>query len=174
MKRLLGRLCGAVAVLLLLLLQPARALPDPADAIVGDWLVETRDAVIRVSRVADGSYEGHIAWQLRDHYGPEDGAEWNGKVVVDRNNPDPALRGRLLDNLLLIWGLRYQVQEQDWQGGHVYNSDDGQTYRCRVRLNDPDHLRLRGYFGITLLGGSTTWTRVSSFPPRPGAPPPPG
>lgn len=173
MKRLLRRLSLSMA-LLFLPLQAALASSDPADAIVGDWLVETRDAVIRLSRAADGSYEGRIAWQLRDHYGPEDGPEWNGRITVDRNNPDPALRSRTIDNLLMIWGLHFDAQEQEWDGGHVYNSDDGRTYRCRIRLKDPDHLRLRGYFGITLFGGSTTWIRVSSFPPRPGAPPPRG
>jgi uncharacterized protein (DUF2147 family) len=155
---------GGLAALLLGL-QPLLAQADPADGIVGNWLVETRDAVIRISRAVDGSYEGRIAWQLRDHYGPEDGPDWNGKVTVDRNNPDPVLRSRTIDKLLLVWGLRYRPEEAEWHSGHVYDSDDGHTYRCLVRLKDPDHLRLRGYVGISLLGSSTTWTRVDSVPP---------
>jgi uncharacterized protein (DUF2147 family) len=165
MKRLRRRLAASLAALLLA--APFLAVQaDPADAIVGNWLVETRDAVIRISRAADGSYEGHIAWQLRDRYGPEDGPEWNGRTVVDRNNPDPAQRGRSLDNMLLIWGLRYTPEDVEWGGGRVYDADDGHTYHCLVRLKDPDHLRLRAYFGISLLGGSTTWTRVDGVPPR--------
>ena len=146
-----------------LTLLPTLVLADPADAIVGDWLVETRDAVIRISRGADG-YEGHIAWQLHNRYGPEDGPELDGKLVVDRNNPDPELRSRTLDGMLMIWGLRHHPEQQEWNGGHVYNADDGHTYRCLIRLKDPDHLKLRGYFGITLFGGSTLWTRVNGFP----------
>ncbi len=149
-----------------LTLLPTIARADPADAIVGDWLVETRDAVIHFSRGPDG-YEGHIAWQLRNRYGPEDGPELDGKLAVDRNNPDPELRTRTLDGMLMIWGLRYHPEQQEWNGGHVYDADDGHIYRCLVRLKDPDHLKLRGYFGITLLGGSTIWTRVAHFPPRP-------
>lgn len=155
----------ALAATLLLLAPLAWA--DPADAIVGDWLVATRDAVVRFSRGAGGSYEAHIVWQLHDRYGPEDGPELNGKPALDRNNPDPALRSRTIDNLLLIWGLHYHPDEQEWNGGHVYDADDGHTYRCLVRLEDPDHLRLRGYVGISLLGGSSVWTRVTRFPPRP-------
>jgi uncharacterized protein (DUF2147 family) len=157
----------------LLLVFPALA-ADPADGILGSWLVETRDAVIRFSRAADGSYEGRIVWQLHDRYGPEDGADWNGRVVVDRNNPDPGLRSRTLDGMLMLWGLRYQPDEQEWGGGHVYDADDGHTYRSLIRLKDPDHLRLRGYVGITLLGGSTIWTRVDRVPPRPDQAPPHG
>jgi uncharacterized protein (DUF2147 family) len=138
---------------------------DPADAIVGDWLVQSRDAVVRIARTDDG-YEGRIVWQLRDHYGPEDGPDWDGKVAVDRYNPDPALRSRTIDGLRLIWGLNYRPEDGEWNGGHVYDADDGRTYRCRIRLRDPDHLKLRAYVGITLLGGSTTWTRVGSFPAK--------
>lgn len=165
MNRLIPRFARRCAAAILTLL-PTLSLADPADSIVGDWLVESRDAVVRIVRGADG-YEGRIVWQLRDHYGPEDGPELDGKVAVDRNNPDPALRSRTIDDMLLIWGLHYHQEQQEWNGGHVYDADDGHTYRCLIRIKDPDHLKLRGYFGITLLGGSTLWTRVERFPPRP-------
>jgi uncharacterized protein (DUF2147 family) len=169
MKRLFGRVLGGLGAWLLVL--PAMA-ADPADGIVGDWLVETRDAVIHFSRAADGSYQGRIAWQLHNRYDATDGPDWDGKIVVDRNNPDPALRSRPLDGMLMIWGLSYKPEDQEWDRGHVYNADDGHTYRCLVRLKDPDHLYMRGYFGISLFGGSTVWTRVDHVPPRlDGAPP---
>src|ERR1700761_6213305 len=66
-----------------------------AAGIVGDWLVESRDAVIRIERVGD-EYQGTILWQLHDTYGPEDGPDLNGKIVTDRNNPDPAQRSQPL------------------------------------------------------------------------------
>lgn len=157
--------CAAAAAWLLVAGPVLADPPDPADAIVGDWLVQTRDAVVRITRAGDG-YEGRIVWQQRDHYGPEDGPDWDGKVAVDRNNPDPALRSRTIDGMRLIWGLHYRPDEAEWNGGHVYDADDGRTYRCLIRLKDPDHLKLRGYLGITLLGGSTIWTRVDSVPPK--------
>jgi len=138
----------------------------PASAIEGDWLVETRDAIIRIERQGD-QYEGRIVWQLHDTYGPEDGPGLNGKIVTDRNNPDPALRSLPLTGLRLLWGLRYDADEHIWVDGHVYNSDNGKTYHCQVRLLDHDRLKLRGYIGISLLGGSTTWTRTQA--PAPAA-----
>lgn len=137
---------------------------DPANAIVGDWLVESRDAVIHIDRHGD-EFEGHIAWQLHNTYGPEDGPELNGKIAVDRNNPDPAKRSRPLDGLRLIWDLHYDPERHEWRGGRVYDADDGHTYNCMMHMIDANHLRLRGYFGITLIGGSSTWTRVSKVPP---------
>ena len=149
----------------LMLLLPAAVRADPADGIVGNWLVESGDAVIHIERHGD-RYEGTIAWQLHDTYGPEDGPELDGKPVVDRHNPDPALRSRTLDGLRLLWDLRYDVDDQEWTEGRVYDSDNGHVFRCQMRLLDPDHIRLRGYVGITLLGGSSTWTRVSKIPPE--------
>jgi uncharacterized protein (DUF2147 family) len=137
--------------------------PMAADAIAGDWMVASQDAIIRFARNGDG-YDGHIVWQLHDTYGPEDGAERNGRPVLDEHNPDAALRGKPLDGLRMLWGLRYQPDQGEWTGGHVYDLEDGNTYQCLIRLVDAGHLRLRGYFGITLLGGSTIWTRVRTLP----------
>lgn len=137
-----------------------------ASGIEGDWLVESRDAIIRIQRQGD-TFEGRIVWQLHDTYGPEDGPELNGKIVTDRNNPDPSLRDRPLTGLRLLWGLRYDASEHMWVDGQVYNSDNGKIYHCQVHLLDANRLRLHGYIGITLLGGNTTWARSTG--PLPAA-----
>jgi uncharacterized protein (DUF2147 family) len=144
---------------------------SPAAAgIVGDWLVDSRDAVIHIERVGD-QYQGYIRWQLHDRYGPEDGPALNGKIVTDRNNPNPALREQPLTGLRLLTGLRYDARTNKWTGGRVYNSDNGKTYNCLVRLLSPDRLQLRGYIGISLFGGNTVWSRVTmTTPGRNGLP----
>ncbi|WP_019467242.1 DUF2147 domain-containing protein [Dyella japonica] len=131
----------------------------PASAIEGDWLVASRDAIIRIEAQGD-TFIGTIVWQLHDTYGPEDGPELNGKIVTDRHNPDPALRSRPLTGLRLLWGLHYDADAQAWVDGFVYNADNGKQYHCEVHVPAPDRLVLRGYIGIPLLGGSTTWTRT--------------
>ncbi|QNK01186.1 DUF2147 domain-containing protein [Dyella telluris] len=137
-----------------------------ATAIEGDWLVASRDAIIRIQAQGD-SFIGTIVWQLHDTYGPEDGPELNGRIVTDRHNPDPALRSRPLTGLRLLWGLHYDAAAKAWVDGFVYNSDNGKQYHCEVHVPSPDTLVLRGYIGIPLLGGSTTWTRTHEpFPAR--------
>lgn len=131
----------------------------PADAVVGDWLVHSRDAVIRIERDGD-TFVGTIVWQLHDTYGPEDGAALDGKTVTDRHNPDPALRSRPLTGLRLLRGLRYDASTNTWSHGHVYNTDNGKEYHCEIHLASPDRLILHGYIGVTLIGGNTTWTRA--------------
>ncbi len=141
--------------------------PSDPSAIVGDWLVASRDAVIHVERVGD-EYQGYILWQLHDKFGPEDGPALSGKIVTDRNNPDPTLRAQPLTGLRLLKGLRYDASNNKWVDGRVYNSDNGRTYNCLVRLLNPNRLQLRGFIGISLFGGNTVWSRVTMKAPVQG------
>jgi uncharacterized protein (DUF2147 family) len=47
-----------------------------------------------------------------------------------------------------------------WEG-HIFNRENGKTYRCRLRLLDPDQLEVRPYIGIHLIGQTQTWHRVA-------------
>lgn len=142
----------------------------PADALIGNWLVDSRDAIIHIDGIGNGTsrrYVGHISWLKDDHYLPEDGPALNGKPLMDQNNPDPALRSQTLLGLRLLWDLRYE--DDGWIGGRVYDSDNGHTFDCTVQLKDVDHLRLHAYvLHVTLFGGSTIWTRVQA--PQPDEP----
>jgi len=40
-------------------------------------------------------------------------------------------------------------------------TENGKTYRCRLRLLDPDQLEVRPYIGIHLIGQTQTWHRVA-------------
>ena len=46
-----------------------------------------------------------------------------------------------------------------WSGGFIYDPNSGKTYRGKIKLTDPDTLRLRGYIGISLLGRTEVWKR---------------
>jgi uncharacterized protein (DUF2147 family) len=134
-----------------------------ADDIVGDWMVASRDAVVRISD-HNGVYEGSLVWLLRSKYGIQDGAERFGHLIVDLHNPNPALRDRPLLGLTMLTDLKFDGRD-GWDGGHVYNSQDGHTYGAKVTLLNHETLKLRGFLGIPLLGGSTLWTRVHQLPP---------
>jgi len=43
--------------------------------------------------------------------------------------------------------------------GRIYNPESGKTYKCTLTLLDDNTLKLRGYKGISLLGGTEVWTR---------------
>ena len=138
----------------LLLLWPAPSLASAADP-TGLWWAEGGAAQVEVVRCGDALC-GRVAW-LRSPL------DESGCLVRDRENPDPALRGRSVIGIELLRDLRRSHEESDgWVGGKIYDPGSGRTYRAVLRMDGPDRLRLRGYLGIQLLGRTATWIRVGS------------
>jgi uncharacterized protein (DUF2147 family) len=47
-----------------------------------------------------------------------------------------------------------------YEGGHILDPDNGQVYKCRIKLdNSGNKLEVRGFIGISLIGRSQTWVR---------------
>ena len=79
----------------------------------------------------------------------------------DVKNPDPALRSRKIIGLEFVHGFKPSDTEPGtYEGGKIYNAEDGETYSARIKLENPDKLVLRGYVLMPMLGKSQTWTRV--------------
>ena len=115
--------------------------------IVGRWRNEAGNAVIAVSIAPDGTLVGVGAR----------GGDNNDRR--DDKNPDPKLRGRKLLGARIMWGFKPDNDEKTkWVDGKIYDPDNGETYKCKVRLED-GKLRIRGYVGISWFGRTTVWTR---------------
>jgi uncharacterized protein (DUF2147 family) len=53
----------------------------------------------------------------------------------------------------------------EWGGGTILDPDNGKTYRCKITLGaDGNHLQVRGFIGISLLGRTQVWRRVVEPP----------
>jgi uncharacterized protein (DUF2147 family) len=138
---------AALGLLALLGALPLAAAAEGADAsLLGRWLTEPRDGIIEITRAADGSYQGQIIGG-------------NAPTRVDAKNPDPAKRQQLLRGQVILSGLH--AEGEAWSGGTIYDPDSGRTYKCRIESIDRDHLKVRGFLGISLLGRSQTWTRYT-------------
>ncbi len=157
MKTLIALLCLALSCVL------PNAHAADANEIVGYWKVESNEAIIHIY-ARDGKYFGNIAWLRDPVYGTNEGQDWAGKPVVDRNNPDASQRNRPILGLEILSGLIFE-DDEGWENGKIYNSDDGRVYQCKVWLADIKTLKFRGFIGIPLLGKTTTWTRTAMFTP---------
>lgn len=156
----------ALVAITVLPIRTAADAPWSPDAIVGRWLIASKDAVIDIHPVdgpAGSEYHGSIAWLLDKTYDEKDGPALNGKPLLDHRNPDPALRQRPLIGLPMLKGLHYDGRDH-WLDGRVYSCNDGRTYSVQVSLADRDHLNLRGYFGLPIFGMTSVWTRVAALP----------
>ena len=92
---------------------------------------------------------GRVTWLDRAAGGP----------LVDRHNPDPALRRRPVCGIEILRDFRLGAVGE-WVGGRVYNPNDGQEWRVTLATAGPDRLRLRGYVLVPLFGQTQVWSRA--------------
>ena len=99
----------------------------------------------------------------------EEGDTWKGKIVgsksgkarYDKNNPDESKRDRRLLGITVLDGLKY-AGNGEFEGGTIYDPNNGKTYNAKATQTGPDTIEARGYIGISLIGKSQTWKRIES------------
>ena len=82
-----------------------------------------------------------------NHYCTKCSGEFKNKRIID---------------LTMMWGLRYNAHNQKWEGGHILDPQGGGVYRLLGVLSpDNKQFTIRAYIGVSLLGRSQTWVRIS-------------
>lgn len=127
-----------------------------ADDLLGFWLSEGDDAVIKIEQKKD-KFQGDIVWLKAVHTGEVE-------EKLDEKNPKEELRDRSLIGLTILEG--FEFEDGQWIGGTIYDAKSGKTYSAKMKLEDKDTLSLRGYVGISLFGRTSKWTRQESMVPK--------
>ena len=124
----------------------AAASPAASDGVLGLWKTETRNGIVEISRCG-ASVCGRLV--------TSDGLKADPNLK-DVNNSNAALRGRPLKGLLILSG--FKPDGATWNGGKIYNADDGKTYSARLTPNG-NQLQVRGCIFVPLCK-TQTWTRI--------------
>jgi len=61
---------------------------------------------------------------------------------------------------MIIRNLEY-LNDNNWSNGTIYDARSGKTYSLNATLKDKHTLFMRGYFGFSFIGKTTSWTRVT-------------
>jgi uncharacterized protein (DUF2147 family) len=128
------------------------------ETIVGKWWNQEKEAQIEIY-ACESKYCGKIVWLKEPNYPADDPKGMGGKPKVDRENPDPSKRGQPILGMNLLLGFTHSGGNL-WEGGQIYDPREGKTYKCKMTLETPDHLRVRGFIGISFVGKTNDWTRV--------------
>ncbi len=112
----------------------------------GTWRTPERGGLIEVSQ-CDGGLCGKIL-------GGSPGASPEDRL--DRNNKNPALRGRPLIGMYVFRGLKQAGGS--WKGS-IYNPSDGGTYAATVSLRPSGALEVKGCV-VWPLCKTQVWTKV--------------
>ncbi len=153
---------AGMALAMALGMAPAGGASAQQGTVMGTWLVASGKAQVRIqpcSAPSGGPICGFIS-ALINPTGPD------GKVVpaedaTDWRNGDPALRGRKVLGMPLIWGFKQTSDPNTFEDGQIYNGENGKIYNANVSLQPDGKLRLRGYVGTPLFGETQVWTRVN-------------
>lgn len=126
---------------------------SPADKIVGVYQVEEegRQSKVRFTKCADGTYQGQIIWLSQPNNS-------DGTRKMDVKNPDPAKRNTPSDQVVIVYGIRYDAKKNAWNGGRVYKPINGKTYKVECSFDDATTLRVKGSLGPISL--SRYWKKV--------------
>ncbi|MBB5712951.1 DUF2147 domain-containing protein [Sphingomonas xinjiangensis] len=124
-----------------------------ASPLVGVW--HAQDGSLKIEMFdAGGSYSGRRLYGRRV-------MEADGRSFTrDVHNPDPALRARSLQNVMVVKGLKWNPGSRRWEGGSLYDGSSGRTYSAHVELEN-GKMELRGYVGSPMLGRTVIFNRVA-------------
>ena len=148
----MGRTFTALTIVAVLVCATAGAGTGRAEGVKGVWRTEGGKSHVKIDDCGD-KLCGKIVW-LKE---PLDDA---GAPKTDHNNPDEGLRKRPIFGLPLLQGFSDGDEPNVWQGGTIYNPEDGETYKSVMTLLSADELKVRGYVGLPLFGKSQLWNRV--------------
>ena len=123
-----------------------------ADRLLGVWEPSNGKARVKIEKIGEKFY-GKIVW-LKE---PNDAK--TGQPKVDKNNPDPNLRTVPLKGYRLLKDFHFQGNNQ-WEDGTIYDPENGSTYKCVIKMTDPNTLDIRGYIGVEALGRTDVWKRL--------------
>ncbi|MDA1261106.1 MAG: DUF2147 domain-containing protein [Planctomycetota bacterium] len=82
-----------------------------------------------------------------------------GNEKLDRRNKDETMHARPIVGIELLTGF-VADGPGTWSGGHIYNPEDGKTYKCKLTLQDDGTLKVRGFIGLSIFGQTQIWRRL--------------
>jgi len=137
--------------LLLLLSSAARA---DENSILGRWLSSEKNLMVEVYKQGT-DYKARVVWfyDVKDTITPIN-------QRLDKRNPDITLRTQKLLGLDVLKHLVYDIGENKWTDGKIYDSTSGKVWDATVWLANSRILKVRGYCYFQFLGRTMTFTRV--------------
>jgi uncharacterized protein (DUF2147 family) len=147
------RFTGILIVLLAALL--ARA-AGPAQSIQGLW--KTMDDKTHQPRGVVRIYQdnGQFFGKIVRSFDPKEAKE----VCAPCSGP---LHNKPIIGMLILRDMRQNGNK--FSGGTIVDPDTGESYRCKMTLEDGGQkLTVRGYIGLAVFGRTQVWTRYA--PPK--------
>lgn len=123
----------------------AAALPVQAAApVTGKWVTAEKDSIIEIG-TCGATVCGKVLRVMR--------MMPDGRAPIDRNNPDPALRGRPVEGIMILTGF---TDGGGVWNGKIYDPKSGKTYKSKLSRNADGTLKVQGC--VAFFCQAFTWT----------------
>jgi uncharacterized protein (DUF2147 family) len=117
-----------------------------AAPVTGKWMTAEKDSIVEIG-TCGGIVCGKVLRVLR--------MMPDGKEPIDRNNPNPALRNRKVEGILILSG--FADNGSSWKG-KIYDPKSGKTYTSYLTRNADGTLKVQGCVGPFCQ--AFTWTQA--------------
>lgn len=109
------------------------------------------NALIRINKSADGTYEGVVEKVLVKPVN-------NSELLCNKCAGE--LHNRPLLGLRILSGMKRKT-DNVFDSGEVLDPDDGRIYPCRIEvMEDGNSLQVTGYLALAWVGQSEVWVRA--------------
>ena len=128
----------------------AQDMNSKGDNIIGEYLYakKTGDSKIRISKAADGTYTAQVFWVAN-------ALDDNGNKRKDVKNKDKNLRNVDLDKVVIIKGLKYDGDDNEWGDAEIYDPSSGKINDVDIEFKDSKTLEVYG--NIWGIGKTVYW-----------------
>jgi uncharacterized protein (DUF2147 family) len=116
----------------------------PAWAQTGHWVTASGNLEIAIAPCGDALC-GTVAQVLANH-----SMSYPEQEIKEK----PTLGMKILEDFT-------QSDDDTWYG-HIYDRENGKTYRCRMKQISADELEVHPYVGLTIFGKTQVWHRASA------------
>ncbi len=65
-----------------------------------------------------------------------------------------------IEGMIILWDMKPEKKKNKYKGGQILDPKNGKTYSCKIQLQSPDVLKVRGYIKAPLFGRTQKWFRV--------------
>lgn len=114
--------------------------------VSGKWMTHDKDSIVEIAPCG-ATVCGKVLRVLK--------MMPNGKAPIDLNNPDPALRNRPVQGMMILSG--FTDGGKQWNG-RIYDPKSGKSYKSKLARNPDGSLKVQGCIGF--LCQSFNWTAV--------------
>ena len=124
-----------------------------ADEIIGKWMTLENNLEVQVYK-KDNNFLANIIWFKMD----DNTKSMNS--ILDEKNPNPDLRKRKWIGMEVLHDLKYDAEDNEWQGGIIYDAKHGKEWKSVVWINSAGLLKVKGYWVFRWISQTLTFKKV--------------